>query len=238
MDMVRDLIQVIGKVLLLDSLRSREEEEEGTNRTVMLGTLHRLNHRVRSRISYLRSEEDRVPGRTGLDLRIRRERELGSGMEREPETLGVMKGLCTMIGQSTSMMDQVRDQRKVLKVLVSLFLTCVMSLLEHCTDEILAICISVGSSNSHSREGHSPGYRDSGESYYGPSGNPDPESQNLRNSLYGGLANEPSQPLGGGGRTVDDRLNPDLLGGDGMLNDRAEAASLADDHDYSRRILR
>ena len=103
---------------------------------------------------------------------------------------------------------------------------------------------SVGSSNSHSQQGHSPNFRDSVESYYAPDPQPQHQQQQslpsdyaaFRNSLYGGMANENHGPAVPPKGATDQRLNPDLLGGQG--DDRGgEAASLADDADYSR-VLR
>ncbi|GAA6063584.1 hypothetical protein JCM10212_000188 [Sporobolomyces blumeae] len=113
----------------------------------------------------------------------------------------------------------------------------------------------LGSSNSHSQNDHAPKFRDSTESYYAPTVHlghepPMPYSTSnqandyaaYRNSLYGGLAASESGGVGpsyGAGpavppKTVDDRLNPKML----EKGEGGEAASLADDHDYSRRILR
>ncbi|GAA5900167.1 hypothetical protein JCM5296_001476 [Sporobolomyces johnsonii] len=94
----------------------------------------------------------------------------------------------------------------------------------------------MGSGNSHSGHGHSPKFRDSGESYYAPTvhlsngSHGDPDVAAFRNSLYGGLANEAGSPPPVPPKTTDDRLDPGAID--------AEAASLADEHDYSRRILR
>ncbi|GAA5920552.1 hypothetical protein JCM1841_005723 [Sporobolomyces salmonicolor] len=94
----------------------------------------------------------------------------------------------------------------------------------------------VGSGNSHSGHGHSPKFRDSGESYYAPTvhlsngTHGDPDVAAFRNSLYGGLATEGGSPPLVPPKAIDDRLDPDAID--------AEAASLADEHDYSRRILR
>ncbi|GAA5915030.1 hypothetical protein JCM6882_006761 [Rhodosporidiobolus microsporus] len=105
----------------------------------------------------------------------------------------------------------------------------------------------VGSGASHSAHGHpSPNMRDSVESYY-PS---DAEKQDVaafRNSLYGAAAfdnlaaaNGGSNGGGsanghGGGGATDDRLDPGAIGAGGG---NISAISLADEQDYSRRILR
>ncbi|BGP16537.1 hypothetical protein JCM10213v2_004539 [Rhodosporidiobolus nylandii] len=93
----------------------------------------------------------------------------------------------------------------------------------------------IGSANSHSGHDHSPNMRDSGESYHGA-----PSSGDLagfRNSLYGsaygldaaGSAEGKSPPT----PKTDDRLDPGAL-----EHPNGSAASLADEQDYSRRILR
>ncbi|GAA6001559.1 hypothetical protein JCM10207_006723 [Rhodosporidiobolus poonsookiae] len=94
---------------------------------------------------------------------------------------------------------------------------------------------NMGSGNSHSAHGHSPAMRDSVESYY-PSDQEKQDVAAFRNSLYGGLADESaaSTPPQQQQRT-DDRLDPNALG---TGEAGRSAASLGDENDYSRRILR
>ncbi|BGP24977.1 hypothetical protein JCM10295v2_003897 [Rhodotorula toruloides] len=95
----------------------------------------------------------------------------------------------------------------------------------------------MGSAFPHSADGHSqqPNNRFSGASFYSANGNPDGVAQDmtaLRNSLYG-LSSE-SPYAGSTSDRRDDRLDPNAI----RAVDNGSATSLADDQDFSRRVLR
>lgn len=89
---------------------------------------------------------------------------------------------------------------------------------------------------SHSADGHShqPNKRFSGASFYTAShGNHDAQDVTaLRNSLYGLSSEGPYAGIAPDRR--DDRLDPNAI----RAVDNGSATSLADDQDFSRRVLR